>query len=227
MENKFFSIAVYCLSGIAFFFHSCKEEKKAKALPYIGNYDVVTSSVNGQESIDTIYPKIPHFSGFRNQIGKKISSKDLKGKVWIANFFFTSCPSICPPMIAQMKRLNLKTQDLNEHLQFISFSIDPKTDSPSKLKEYMTSNGILTENWIFLTGDEKKTHELGVKHFYIHAASAAAAPGGFAHSDGLVLVDKSGFVRGVYRGTQTEQVNLLEKDIRKLLKIEYGIDSKK
>ncbi len=151
----------------------------------------------------------------------------MKGKVWIANFFFTSCPSICPPMIAQMKRLNVITQDLAGEVQFMSFSIDPKTDQPHVLRNYIKNNGIQTKNWQFFTGEEAKTHRLGVMHFMVHADKDPMAAGGFAHSDGLVLVDREGYVRGVYRGTQTADVDKLNKDLRKLLQIEYGIDSAK
>lgn len=206
---------------------SCNNDpqKKPKALPYFGNYDIVFSETNGVESIDTVFPKIPAFA-YLNQDSVMISSKSMKGKVWIANFFFTSCPSICPPMISQMKRLNLLTQDLAPEVQFMSFSIDPKTDQPHVLRTYIKNNGIRTKNWYFFTGDEAKTHRLGVKHFMVHADKDPMASGGFAHSDGMVLVDREGYVRGVYRGTQTEDVNRLNSDLRKLLDIEYGIKSK-
>ena len=206
---------------------SCKTEpeKKPKALPYFGNYDIVFSETDGVQSADTVYPKIPAFS-YLNQDSAMITSQSMKGKVWIANFFFTSCPSICPPMISQMKRLNVLTKDLASEVQFMSFSIDPKTDQPHVLRAYMKNNGIQTKNWQFFTGDESKTHRLGVVHFMVHADKDPMAAGGFAHSDGLVLVDREGYVRGVYRGTQTEDVDQLNKDLRKLLEIEYGINSK-
>lgn len=196
-------------------------EKKERALPFFGNYDIVTSETNGIRSIDTVYPTIPSFSFF-NQDSVKVSSKDLKGKVWVANFFFTSCPSICPPMMSQMKRLSILTKDLTDDVQFISFSIDPKTDQPSVLKSYIKNNGIQAKNWIFLTGDEKFTHNLGINHFMVFANKDPMAAGGFAHSDGMVIVDKEGYVRGVYRGTNTHDVDSLNTDLRKLLKIEYG-----
>lgn len=209
-------------------FLACNDtpKNKTRVLPYFGNYDVVVSETNGIVETDTIYPKIPNFS-YLNQDSVRVKSSEMKGKVWIANFFFTSCPSICPPMIAQMKRLNILTQDLKDEVQFMSFSIDPKTDQPHVLKNYMRNNGITTKNWYFFTGDESKTHELGVNHFMVHADKDPMAAGGFAHSDGMVLVDREGYVRGIYRGTQTEQVDLLNKDLRKLLEIEYGIKSKK
>ncbi|MDR0801410.1 SCO family protein [Fluviicola sp.] len=214
------------VSLILTLFTSCNNpQKKPKALPYFGNYDIVFSETNGVESIDTVYPKIPAFA-YLNQDSVMITSKSMKGKVWIANFFFTSCPSICPPMISQMKRLNLLTQDLAPEVQFMSFSIDPKTDQPHVLRTYIKNNGIQTKNWYFFTGDEAKTHRLGVKHFMVHADKDPMAAGGFAHSDGLVLVDREGYVRGVYRGTQTEDVNRLNSDLRKLLDIEYGIKTK-
>jgi protein SCO1 len=206
---------------------SCKteSEKKPQALPYFGNYDIEFSETDGVQAIDTIYPKIPDFS-YLNQDSIVITSKSMKGKVWIANFFFTSCPSICPPMISQMKRLNILTQDIASEVQFMSFSIDPKTDQPSVLKTYIKNNGIRTNNWYFFTGNEAKTHRLGVMHFMVHADKDPMAAGGFAHSDGMVLVDREGYVRGIYRGTQTKEVDQLNTDLRKLLHIEYGIDTK-
>ncbi|AEA43903.1 SCO family protein [Fluviicola taffensis] len=206
---------------------SCKTEKQTKlqALPYFGNYDIEFSETDGVQAVDTIYPKIPDFS-YLNQDSLVITSKSMKGKVWIANFFFTSCPSICPPMISQMKRLNILTQDLVSEVQFMSFSIDPNTDQPSVLRAYIKNNGIQTKNWYFFTGNEAKTHRLGVMHFMVHADKDPMAAGGFAHSDGMVLVDREGYVRGIYRGTQTKDVDQLNNDLRKLLDIEYGINTK-
>lgn len=210
----------------AAFFSSCgDEEKKPKALPYAGNYNIVVSETDGVRSVDTIYPTIPAFH-YLNQDSVVVESSQMKGKVWIANFFFSNCPSICPPMISQMKRLNILTSDLNRHLQYMSFSIDPSNDTPARLREYIRENGIEAKNWYFFTGNEAKTHRLGVEHFLVHAASDDVAPGGFAHSDGLVLVDREGYVRGVYHGTSTDEVDQLNKDIRKLLTVEYGIDCK-
>lgn len=206
----------------------CKTEaeKKPRALPYFGNYDIVFSETDGVQSVDTVFPKIPAFS-YLNQDSVMVTSKSMKGKVWIANFFFTSCPSICPPMIAQMKRLNILTKDLASEVQFMSFSIDPKKDQPHVLRAYIKNNGIQAKNWQFFTGNEEKTHRLGVMHFMVHADKDPMAAGGFAHSDGMVLVDREGYVRGIYRGTQTSDVNQLNKDLRKLLAIEYGINSTK
>jgi len=213
---------------IIFLITSCSDtkEKNHRALPYAGNFNIEISETNGVQSIDSIYPTIPAFQ-YLNQDSVMIKSKQMKGKVWIANFFFSNCPSICPPMTSQMKRLNILTKDINQYLQFMSFSIDPSRDNPTRLREYIKENGIQANNWYFFTGNEAKTHRLGVDNFLVHAASDEVAPGGFAHSDGLVLVDREGYVRGIYHGTITEEVDQLNKDVRKLLTIEYGIDCKK
>jgi len=223
MKSTFFVITL-----VAALLTSCdsKPERKPRALPYAGNFNVVVSETDGERSIDSIYPTIPAFQ-YLNQDSVMIRSKEMKGKVWVANFFFSNCPSICPPMISQMKRLNILTKDINKHLQYMSFSIDPTRDTPARLREYIKENGITATNWQFFTGDEAKTHRLGIDNFLIYAADEAAAPGGFAHSDGLVLVDKEGYVRGIYHGTVTSEVDQLNKDIRKLLSIEYGVDCKK
>ena len=126
------------LTGIVLL--SCGTDKESKALPYIGNYDLEYKLVDGKEVVDTVYPTISYF-WFYNEDSIRVSSKDLKGKVWIADFFFTTCSTICPRMTSQMKRLNSMTEDISEHLQFISFSINPKYDGPSKLKKYKANHG--------------------------------------------------------------------------------------
>ena len=200
---------------------SCTEQKKVRVLPIVGNYDVEYDTINGKEVTDTIYPKIPNFT-YLNQDSIKITSSAMKGKVWIADFFFTSCPSICPKMTSQMKRLSILTKDLEKHIQFISFSINPSYDGPSKLRAYRKHYGITAKNWQFFTGDEEATHALGVDYFQVFANKDIESAGGYAHSPAFVLVDKEGYVRGVYIGTDTKQVDLLQKDVRKLLAYEYN-----
>jgi len=207
-------------------FYSCNNKTKLHVLPYIGNYDVMYDTVDGVEVADTVYPKIPFFS-FLNQDSIKITSNNLLGKVWIADFFFTSCPTICPKMTNQMKRLSLKTKDISSEVQFISFSINPKYDQPYRLSKYMKLYGITSSNWVFLTGNEAKTHALGVDYFQVFANKDIASEGGYAHSPAFVLVDKKGYVRGVYVGTETDQVDKLEKDLRNLLYTEYNVNRAK
>ncbi len=202
---------------------SCNHsEKKLRVLPFVGNYDIVYSMVNGKEVADTVYPKMIDFS-YLNQDSLLIHSSEMKGKIWIADFFFTSCPTICPKMTEQMKRLNGMTSDISEHLQFLSFSINPKQDTPSQLTKYIKTHSINVKNWYFFTGSEARTHDLGINNFQIFAGQDASAAGGYAHTAAFALVDKDGYVRGVYLGTDPKEVNKLEKDLRKLLKYEYAI----
>jgi protein SCO1/2 len=200
---------------------SCTEQKKVRVLPIVGNYDVEYDTINGKEVTDTIYPKIPNFT-YLNQDSMQITSSAMKGKVWIADFFFTSCPSICPKMTSQMKRLAILTKDLEKHIQFISFSINPIYDTPTQLRAYRKHYGVTAKNWQFFTGDEEATHALGVDYFQVFANKDIESAGGYAHSPAFVLVDKEGYVRGVYIGTDTKQVDLLQKDVRKLLAYEYN-----
>lgn len=218
MKRKFVAAVVVLISLI-----SCENQDKVRVLPIIGNRDLDYKTVDGKEVVDTIYPKIPDFQ-FLNQDSVMITSKSLKGKIWVADFFFTSCGTICPPMTSQMKRLSILTKDLEKQLQFLSFTIDPEYDTPSELKSYSKSNGITAKNWSFFTGDENETYELAHDFFHVGAERSESAVDGFEHNDTFVLVDKEGYVRGLYIGTSTIDVNRLEKDIRKLLKYEYNAD---
>jgi protein SCO1 len=211
---------------IFLFLNSCvnKKEEKETRLPFIGNYDIEYSTHDGVDVVDTVYPKIPYFS-YINHDSVWINSDSLKNKILIADFFFTSCPTICPKMTSQMKRLSFLTKDLRDYVQFLSFSINPKVDKPSRLRQYRKQYGIDVSNWQFLTGDEEETHALGINYFQVFANKDIESEGGYAHSPAFVLIDRNGFVRGVYVGTETEQVNQLEKDLRKLLKDEYKVDS--
>lgn len=212
----------YTLLLSCFFLCCCSGHKKVRVLPFIGNFDIEYKLIDGEEIADTVYPKIPFFH-FTNELDEEITSAQMKGKVWIVDFFFTSCQTICPLMTTNMKKLNQSTRDLNEHIQFISFTIDPERDTPSTLLRYKSHHGIATNNWTFLSGDEERTHLLGIENFQIFAGRDNEAQGGFAHSGAFTLVDKEGFVRGVYLGTDSKQVEQLEKDIRLLLKEEYGV----
>jgi protein SCO1/2 len=164
---------------------------------------------------------MPTFA-YLNQDSVMMNSKDFEGKIKVVDFFFTHCPSICPPMTAQMRRLNMKTKDIAKHVQFLSFSIDPERDTPSRLREYIKEKEIHATNWNFFTGDEDATHELA-KKFFNGAERNKEIAGGFGHTPYFILVDKEGYPRGIYDGTDPEKVDELERDIRKLLKLEYKV----
>jgi protein SCO1 len=192
-------------------------EKIPEPLPYLGDM-----------GIDHL---IPPFK-FLNQDSIWKTNDDFKNKVWVVEFFFTTCASICPIMKKQMHRLQKETLNWKNQLQLISFTINPSNDSPSVLKKYAENNKISTNNWVFLTGvAEAKVHELGIKSFLVHAGKDDAEAGGYAHSGGFTLVDKSGHVRGVYQITTPDgeadekEYQRLKLDLNNLLNYEYNISS--
>lgn len=208
----------------ALFFSACESKR---ILPKLGKIDLEYRVVNGKTITDSIFQKIPEFR-FLNEDSIFVSNKNFKNKIWIAEFFFASCPTICPVMNLQLKKLNKETRALNKHIQFLSFTIDPENDTPSLLKDYKKRHRINSENWAFLTGNESETHALGINNFLTFAGKDDEAAGGYAHSGSFTLVDKKGIVRGVYEVTNFDlsvnknEYKRLKQDIFDLLKYEYN-----
>lgn len=175
--------------------------------------------------------KVPEFA-FLNQDSIIISNEDFNKKVYVAEFFFTSCPSICPIMNKNMKRIENrfgKRQDFG----IASFSIDPSKDTPSVLKAYAESYDVFSQNWHFLTGEKDRIYNLANEGFNIFASVNPRVAGGFEHQGYFALIDKNGFIRCrsdqfgnpivYYMGIDEEdveiqEVDLLIDDIAKLLK---------
>lgn len=189
-------------------------------LPYIGMHELEITENDGVKDTNKIYHVVPPFS-LMAQDSSTITNQLVKGKIHIANFFFTSCPSICPAMIAQMQRLQQNTLDIDE-LIFLSHTIDPKRDTIPKLRAYIEDKNIDTQNWYFLYGDKQYVHDLGIDGYMVNAMEDDQAEGGFLHSEHFVLIDREGHIRGLYSGIDTQQVDQLEKDIRNLIKTEYA-----
>lgn len=190
------SIFLFALSG-------CKSENEP--LPYLGN----TVKENGKQ----IYHKVGQFQHY-NQDSILMTNKDFAPYIYVADFFFTSCPSICPKVAKEMLKIHDALKD-DPTVKLISFSIDPKRDTPQKLKSYANNLGINHQKWYFLTGDKDATLELASTYF-VAALEDADAPGGFDHSGKIVLVDKKGHVRSFSEGTDPETTPKLIKDIQKL-----------
>jgi protein SCO1/2 len=208
---------------------ACTEEKKrTRVLPILGNYDLEYKTIDGEKTVDTLFHKIPVFN-FLNEDSVAKTNTDFKNKVWITEFFFSTCPTICPAMNSQMKKLNDELKAYSDQLHFLSFTINPKFDTPSVLKKYRQNAGITAKNWTFLTGDEEETHRLGIKDFLTFAGKDDESEGGYAHSGSFTLVDKEGHVRGVYQVTDLNakvdsgEYNRMKIEILKLLNDEYNI----
>lgn len=216
MMQKNISIILCALAFIA-----CTA-KKETPLPIAGEVEYLETIVNGKTVIDTIYHTIPSFS-YLNQDSNYVTNDTYKGKVWVTDFMFTNCPSICPPMTTNMKRLNIMTKDIASNVQFLSFSIDPYRDQPTRLRSYIQEHGIDAKNWAFLTNnDEEATHKLA-GFFFNFAEKSDEVPGGYGHTSYFSIVDSRGRVRGVYDGLDTKAIDSLERDLRYLLRTEYGV----
>ena len=188
----------------------------AKKLPIYGERDWVTKTVDGKEVTDTIYNKIPAFS-FINQYGDTVTEKNTEGKIYIADFFFTTCPTICPVMKKQMIKVYDAYKD-NENVIILSHTIDPEHDTPEVLNKFSKDLGISGTKWQFLTGPKEKIYEIGQNSYMSTAAEDSTAEGGFIHSGAFVLVDKEKHVRGMYDGTTEEGTQKLIADLKTLLK---------
>ena len=179
------------------------------SLGYPGNHP--TNPATGQPD-----PQPVREWTYVDQQNRPFGSQDLRGKVYVADFFFTSCPTICPKVKSQMLRLEEAFAD-HPDFALVSFTIDPKRDTPERLLEYATKLGIEdTDRWRFIHGDRFEIYELDEDYLSV-AEENAAAPGGFDHSGYIVLVDREGKVRAYASGLQEEEVTHLMEDIRKLL----------
>lgn len=202
------SILAFCL-----FLISCNSQPQK--LPILGNREAVTKTVNGKEVTDTLYHQIPDFE-FINQDSVKVTQKDFEGKVYISDFFFTTCPTICPKMKTQMLRIYEKYKD-NPKVGILSHSIDPRHDTPAVLREFMDNLGIKSKMWQMVTGDKAKIYEIGQKSYMVSATDDPTQPGGIVHSGAFILVDKNRHIRGIYDGTEPTKVDRLMIDMEMLL----------
>lgn len=192
-----------------------KEEKEKivpTTLPIYGNKEY-----DSEIDKDTVYHKIPKWT-FVNQDGLTLSSDSLEKKVQLVDFFFTHCPTICPRMTVNMKKIQnaISTQCL-EKVAFVSFTVDPVRDSVERLNEYANSYGLNSSNWNILTGNQKQIYDLGVNGFLVPNQEDALAPGGFLHSEKLILIDKDQRIRGYYDGTDSTNIPVIVEHIKSLL----------
>ena len=191
--------------------------------------DLVFITSNGENR------KVPNFS-FVDQHGKTITNKDYEGKVYVIEFFFTSCPTICPRMNKNLIHIQNEFIDF-EDFGVASFSINPDYDTPEVLKAYAEKYGVTNPNWHLMTGDKETIYKLSNEGFYIYAAANPDVEGGFEHSGNFALIDKNGFIRSrvvngnpiiYYNGItsesektdedgKSEEISALKEDIKKLL----------
>ncbi len=181
-----------------------------KHLRVFGPFDV-------SEKGDTVYHVIPHFS-FVNQEGKRISNRDLDGKIYVASFFFARCPKICPKMNEELKRVQIAFKGIDE-LKILSHTVNPENDSVPVLKEYAEKREVDNNQWWFLTGNKDSIYSIARDGYLVLAAQGKTSDD-FFHSQDLILVDKEKHIRGMYDGMEPAEVDTLIDEI-KLLMHEY------
>jgi protein SCO1/2 len=209
MKKLIVALAAILLCG------ACKFNSGDKqSLPIYGNREAVTKTVNGQTITDTAYQTIPAFR-FINQYGDSITNKNLDGKIYVADFFFTTCPSICPVMHRNMLQVYNEFKNTAD-FKIISHTIDPKHDSVPVLKKYADKLGVTGNSWWFLQGKKEDTYQLGEKSYLVAVKQDNGTAGGYVHQGYFVLIDKQKRIRGSYDGTDPKQVTQLIADIKTL-----------
>jgi protein SCO1 len=188
-------------------------------LRYIGEKDL---AANGK---DTIYHSVAPFH-FINQDGKTITEKDYKGKIYVVDYFFTTCKTICPKMTSELQRVQDKFAYTNGMVQILSHTVNPENDSVPVLKAYAEMVHADPRYWNFVTGDKKQLYDMARNSYLVNAMEGDGGPDDFIHSEFLILVDKEKHIRGMYDGTNIKQVNELLDDIKVLI-AEYTIKENK
>lgn len=181
----------------------------------VGKLPILGETVKDNDG-NKIYHTISSFEVI-NQFGDTLTEKDFKGKIHIANFFFTSCPVICPKMTTNLKEQIQDDLDIPE-LEFISFSIDPKRDSIQKMKTFAEKFEVDESNWHFVRADKKEIYILARNSYFLVAVEGSQERNDFIHSEQVALVDKDLQIRGFYDAMKEDEMKKLKKDIIKLKK---------
>ncbi len=177
--------------------------------------ELVDSTIQHQKK----YHKIADFS-LTNQNGKTITQDDYKNKIYVADFFFTTCQTICPIMTDHMAQIQKHIVN-DADVMLLSHSVTPEIDTVAQLKSYATKNGVIDEKWNLVTGDKKQIYQLARKSYLAVKDNPDAGLYDMVHTENFMLIDKKKQIRGFYDGTKTEDIDRLLGDIKHLKK-EYS-----
>ncbi len=204
------TLSLLILSG-ALLFSACDStaDKKKLVLPVFGEKKA--------SGTDTIYHTVGKFS-FTNQFGETVNNKTVENKIYVADFFFATCESICPAISTNLKDVQKEFEN-DDSLLILCHTVNPLHDTVEVLNAYSQTYGAKKNKWHFLTGNKKEIYDLAKDSYLVNALEADGSPEGFLHSELLLLVDKKGRIRGMFDGTDKAQVQKLIKEI-KLMKTE-------
>lgn len=215
--KRILALAILCAVGItiAYFMMQPKE----KPLPVINPVDLDDEMVDPEMLRIGNGHRIGNFS-FLNQEGETITQEEVEGKVYVAEYFFTTCGTICPKMNDQMRRIQFEFAN-NDNVRLMSFTVDPDVDTVAQMKRYADDHGAKIGQWHFLTGSKEDLYSLARKSFFVLKPAEAQNLGDvgsdFIHTNNFVLVDQKGRIRGYYDGTSRREVDELMLDIQRLL----------
>ena len=211
-------LGILFLPAISYYLISSGKNNYRK-LEIFGPKEIPNShEVDGKITGDTIYHTIPAFS-FTDQYGNPFSDKLLDNHIYVAEFFFTSCKTICPRMNRELESVQFKFKN-DSTLKIVSFSVDPERDSVPVLAAYASGYHATRDKWYFVTGEKQKIYDLARNGFFLAAVQDTRSPEEFNHSEQLVLVDRDKRIRGYYDGTDDMEVSRLMDEIQ-VLEWEY------
>lgn len=193
------------ICGIILLFSASCTVKETK-LPIFGERLV--------EGTDTVYHKIAPFQ-FVDQDSVLVTNATFDGKIYVADFFFTSCRTICPIMKKEMLKVYEATREMPDVL-ILSHSIDPEYDTVALLREFKRRLGVTGDRWHFVTGVKDSIYKIAQTSYFATAMEDKAEPDGFIHSGAFLLIDRKGRIRGKYDGTKDEEITRLVADIKQL-----------
>ncbi|OYQ42488.1 hypothetical protein CHU92_03995 [Flavobacterium cyanobacteriorum] len=213
-KYKIFIIVFLALSVtiLLLFYNALKPEK---SLPVYNPSDVNPELVDTTIQYVARDHRIADFA-FINQNGKTITQDDYKGKIYVADFFFTTCPTICPIMTDNMAWLQDKIKDMPD-VMLLSHSVTPDTDTPAVLKEYGKKKGVIDSKWNLVTGDKKDIYYIARKSYLAVKTGSTKELYDMVHTENFILVDKEGRIRGFYNGTNLDKDSDGEKNVEQLL----------
>ncbi|UJH68817.1 SCO family protein [Allomuricauda sp. SCSIO 65647] len=216
-KYRFFGIVFSILSAIIIYLmYTALNPKERLPIyqPSMVNPELVDSTLHYKKKYHTV-------ADFRlvNQNGDTITEQHYEDKIYVADFFFTTCPTICPIMTKNMGEIQKNILD-DDEVMLLSHSVTPKIDSVAQLKKYALEKGVLDEKWNLVTGDKKQIYQLARKSYFAVQNDGDGGPFDMIHTENFILVDKERRIRGFYDGTNTEEVAQLLKDIE-ILKTSY------
>ncbi len=207
--HLFFLLIAASVFVYAFFIYG--KDVPLRKLPIYGKkkYELI----NGKS--DTAFHTIHDFS-FLNQDGQTVTQKNFEGSIYVTDFFFTTCQSICPIMSNQMERVAARFKG-NMEVKFLSHTVDPDIDTVEQLKRYAVQHNADSKQWMFVTGDKRLLYGIARRSYLLNAEIGDGGPDDFIHTQNFALIDKDRHIRGYYSGIDTTEMNQLMKDIDLLL----------